>query len=81
MHTILQAFYWPLNNKNGTRAEWVRYPSHGVDPPSCQETEFTRDNHLGNGLGGQPNLYNWTIPNIDRDSCVLRIRWVHFSII
>lgn len=70
-----EAFRWPANNPNGTQAEWREFPSHGVQAPDCRETEFTRDNHNGNGLGGNPNLYNWTIPNIDRDNCVLRIRY------
>lgn len=24
---------------------------------------WSRDNHLGNGIGGQPNIFNWTIPD------------------
>lgn len=60
---------------DGVKGEWRRFQPHGVPAPDCRETEFTRDNHLGNGLGGHPNLYNWTVPNIDQDSCVLRIRY------
>lgn len=56
-------------------AEWRKFESHGVAAPECRETEFSRDNHLGNGLGGHPNVYNWSVPDIDADSCVLRIRY------
>ncbi|XP_076449787.1 protein DD3-3-like [Babylonia areolata] len=59
----------------GVKGEWRRFEPHGVDAPACRETEFTRDNHLGNGLGGHPNLFNWTVPNIDQDKCALRIRY------
>jgi hypothetical protein len=62
-------------------AEWKMFPAHGVAAPDCRETEFTRDNHLGNGLGGQPNVYNWTVPNIDAKSCVLRIRCFAVSLV
>lgn len=70
-----EAFRWPANNPNGTRAEWREFPSHGVPAPDCRETEFTRDNHLGNGIGGNPNVYNWTVPNIDENNCILRMRY------
>ncbi|KAK7102363.1 protein DD3-3-like [Littorina saxatilis] len=60
---------------DGVKAEWHKFAAHGVAAPDCRETEFSRDNHLGNGLGGHPNVYNWTVPNIDKDSCVLRIRY------
>ncbi|XP_013398503.1 protein DD3-3-like [Lingula anatina] len=70
-----EAFVWPPNNPNGTRGVWTEFPAHGVAPPECRETEWSRDNHLGNGLGGYPNLYNWTIPEINHDTCVLRIRY------
>ena len=58
----------------GVRAEWRRFEAHGVPAPECRETEFTRDNHLGNGFGGAPTVYNWTVPDIDADKCVLRVR-------
>ena len=64
---------------NGVKGEWRRSAAHGVPAPECRETEFTRDNHLGNGLGGHPNVYNWTVPDISQDSCVLRIRSVFFG--
>ncbi|CAL1539911.1 unnamed protein product [Lymnaea stagnalis] len=58
------------------KPEWKEFPAHGVSAPDCRETEYTRDNHLGNGYGGHPNMYNWTIPgNLEHESCVLRIRY------
>jgi hypothetical protein len=37
---------------------------------------WNRDNHLGNGLGGEFNSYNWTIPScVISENCVLRIRY------
>ncbi|XP_041348275.1 protein DD3-3-like [Gigantopelta aegis] len=70
-----QKFRWPKNDNNGVRGEWKEFPSHGLPAPDCRETEFTRDNHLGNGLGGHPNLYNWTVPNLDHEKCILRMRY------
>lgn len=63
---------------NGTKeyGEWVLRPSHGLPAPECRETDWSRDNHLGNGIGGFANTYNWTLPNVDEESCVLRIRYV-----
>ena len=76
-YRFMQAFRYPTNDVNGTRAEWVQEPPHGVPAPKCQETEFSRDNHLGNGVGGYPNLFNWTIPNdAVGEKCAMRIRLV-----
>ncbi|KAK3607199.1 hypothetical protein CHS0354_008883 [Potamilus streckersoni] len=60
---------------NSIRGVWIEFPTHGLPQPDCRETEFSRDNHLGNGLDGSPNLYNWTLPNIDETKCVFRIRY------
>ncbi|KAL5014549.1 hypothetical protein ScPMuIL_008819 [Solemya velum] len=60
------------DKKNG---KWTEFPAHDIPAPDCRETEFTRDNHLGNGIGGHPNTYNWTVPNFIHDKCVLRIRY------
>lgn len=30
--------------------------------PVCMEAFWNRDNHLGGGVGGQANLFNWTLP-------------------
>ncbi|XP_065192631.1 protein DD3-3-like [Sycon ciliatum] len=55
--------------------QWLEYPSHGIAGPDCQEAPWSRDNHLGNGIGGFPNSYNWTVPNLDHEFCVFRIRY------
>lgn len=64
-----------LQNPNGTRGTWIKRSSHNLPPPVCRETDWSRDNHLGNGVGGFPNTYNWTLPNLEEESCVLRIRY------
>lgn len=66
---------FPENDANGVKGIWKEFPAHGLPAPECRETQFTRDNHLGNGLDGNPNRYNWTVPNISEEKCVLRIRY------
>lgn len=68
-------FRYPANDENGFKGVWKEFPAHGLPAPFCRETQFTRDNHLGNGVDGNPNRYNWTIPDIVADKCVLRIRY------
>ncbi|KAL5014548.1 hypothetical protein ScPMuIL_008818 [Solemya velum] len=66
------------NNKQDCdqkKGKWTESPAHGIPAPDCRETEFTRDNHLGNGLSGHPNTYNWKVPSFIHDKCVLRIRY------
>ncbi|KAK2182718.1 hypothetical protein NP493_340g02084 [Ridgeia piscesae] len=70
-----QEFRWPPADPDGVKAEWKQFAPHGIATPVCQETQFTRDNHLGNGLGGHPNMFNWTLPELHEDRCVLRIRY------
>lgn len=77
-----QAFVYPANDANGTRGVWTESPSHGIDPPMCQEAEFSRDNHLGNGPSGYPNLFNWTIPeDAIAEKCAVRIRYLCYKVI
>ena len=57
-------------------AKWVTVDEHDIPEPECIQSPYSRDNHLGNGIGGFPNSYNWTIPaNVEADQCVLRIRY------
>ncbi|KAK3102217.1 hypothetical protein FSP39_009657 [Pinctada imbricata] len=70
-----EAFTYPSNDPDGVRGVWTEFPAHGIPAPECRETEFSRDNHLGNGLGGQPNIYNWTVPNEIHEQCAIRIRY------
>ncbi|KJE92614.1 hypothetical protein CAOG_03538 [Capsaspora owczarzaki ATCC 30864] len=60
--------------QNGT---WVESPAWGIAAPICRETDWTRDNHLGNGLlFGENAGFNWTIPaDLVHDKCVLRLRY------
>ncbi|XP_066925850.1 protein DD3-3-like [Clytia hemisphaerica] len=59
----------------GSKAEWVEAPPLGGGAPECLETPKSRDNHNGNGPGGFPNTFNWTIPNDINDNCALRLRY------
>ena len=68
----------PDNAENTTESifgKWLEYPSFGLAAPDCQEAPWSRDNHLGNGIGGFPNSYNWTVPNLDHEFCVFRMRY------
>ncbi|XP_078384681.1 protein DD3-3-like [Oculina patagonica] len=56
-------------------ATWKKFPSHDLPAPECRESDWSRDNHLGNGKGGYANNYNWTLPDLDHENCVLRIRY------
>ncbi|CAG5125430.1 unnamed protein product [Candidula unifasciata] len=71
-----EAYQFPKNVNASSKPEWKSFPAHGVPPPDCRETEYSRDNHLGNGYGGHPNMYNWTIPSyLEHEHCVLRVRY------
>jgi len=54
---------------------WNRASANHAPGPDCDAAPMSRDNHLGNGVGGVANTYNWTIPNDPNDNCVLRIRY------
>jgi hypothetical protein len=55
--------YWNVSQPNGDKA------------PECLQAPWTRDNHLGNSNTGYTPNYIWTLPNIQRNSCVLRLRY------
>lgn len=59
-------------NKTG---EWKESPPHKVQEPFCKESQYTRDNHLGNSVGENPATFDWTIPYVNSERCVLRIRY------
>lgn len=55
---------------------WTYQPPWGIAPPTCMESIWTHDNHLGNTYGGLTPNYNWTIPDtLIGERCVLRIRY------
>jgi len=56
-------------------AKWEKEPAHNIPAPDCIKSPESRDNHLGNGWGGFPNTYNWTIPDDVNENCALRIRY------
>jgi hypothetical protein len=62
--------------------QWVQAPAFGIAPPVCDYVPWSRENHLGNGVNGFPNTYNWTLPqgvescvSTDTCVCVLRLRY------
>jgi hypothetical protein len=72
------------NNQNDCVANgntWVDQPSWGIDAPYCDMVPWSRENQLGNGVGGFANDYNWTIPTNEpciaagNCVCVLRMRY------
>lgn len=68
--------------------QWLSY-THGMpNDVDCQQVDWTRENHLGNGRANQPLNYNWTIPLLSTMDnlqlygsannyarCVLRLRY------
>lgn len=63
--------------------QWASVPALGKAAPICDEAPNNRDNHLGNGIDGTTNTFNWTLPKAaDEDcitngrcACVLRLRY------
>lgn len=53
--------------KGGT---WETVAPWGIPAPDCQLADFSRDNHLGNTLGGETANYTWIVPNSAVESCV-----------
>ena len=68
----------PIDAENcRERGTWKRRKAAPSPPLACRQTDFSRDNHLGNVRGGQPMTFNWTIPSTDtmKGNCVLRLRY------
>jgi hypothetical protein len=71
------------NNEADCKAAGAEWKSFGpwsdhydfVSEPECQESHWSRENHLGFGRNGQMNTYNWTIPNNPGAICILRERY------
>ncbi|KXJ20058.1 protein DD3-3 [Exaiptasia diaphana] len=64
-----------FKHPNATRVQWLNKPAHGIPPPDCVLSQWSRDNHQGNTIGGYFMSYNWKVPDIDEDNCVVRIRY------
>jgi len=73
------SYYDPMYNMT-SYGTWMYSPPFGLPAPDCRETQWSRDNHLGNTPGSYGNLasYNWTIdPNnvVISERCALRLRY------
>lgn len=62
--------------------EWTTYKdatrdrlAAAVGDPICLENTWSRDNHHGNVKGGDFTQFEWTVPDIAAENCVLRIRY------
>ncbi|EDO26347.1 predicted protein, partial [Nematostella vectensis] len=71
------AFLYPADDDSDSaiKGKWTFQASHGLPAPDCRENQWSRDNHQGNTYGGEFMTYNWTVPDIDEENCVLRIRY------
>lgn len=61
---------------------WAEVGPWNVPAPKCEQSPWSRVNHLGNGRFGQANTFNWTIPSFGSDEngqkpqqCVVRLRY------
>ena len=52
-----------------------RITSYTVPTPKCVKAPPSRDNHYGNGSGGQPNRWSFVVPKGLNGTCVMRIRY------
>ncbi|CAF3463759.1 unnamed protein product [Rotaria sp. Silwood1] len=60
---------------NGIKPRWIEFPSHNQPPPECYSPPYTRENHLGDVYGSDMPVFNWTLPNISANKCILRVRY------
>eukprot|EP00463_Aulacantha_scolymantha_P000939 TRINITY_DN163_c0_g2_i2.p1 TRINITY_DN163_c0_g2~~TRINITY_DN163_c0_g2_i2.p1 ORF type:complete len:532 (+),score=94.30 TRINITY_DN163_c0_g2_i2:578-2173(+) len=61
--------------RKANRSLAYRQLRKAVGPISCLQNTWSRDNHHGNVEGGDFAGWDWEVPNIQRDNCVLRIRY------
>jgi len=64
----------------GNRATWTQAPAHNVATPTatapeCRSATWSRENHLGNGIGGQQNGHNFSMPAHIHERCAMRLRY------
>ena len=68
-------------NAKASQAEWRLSSPHNVrvgaqiKAPECLQSQWSRSNHLGNGIGGQTNGHNITIPDHFDEHCAMRTRY------
>mmetsp|Transcript_24311 Transcript_24311/g.72639 ORF Transcript_24311/g.72639 Transcript_24311/m.72639 type:complete len:1418 (-) Transcript_24311:1276-5529(-) len=65
---------------SGSQAGWRMREPHsarvpGLTPPACSKSQWSRVNHLGNGIGGHANGWNMTAPSHIADRCAFRVRY------
>jgi hypothetical protein len=72
-----EALYWMDEDTEIVyESEWVQAPSHDQPAPECAQNVYSRDNQLGNGLGGYMNSFNWTLPTgVQSETCAFRVRY------
>ncbi|KAK3102065.1 hypothetical protein FSP39_008504 [Pinctada imbricata] len=49
-----------------------------ADAPDCRQADYSRSNHLGNGINGENLRYDWILPyfpSMNTKRCVLRMRY------
>jgi len=81
---------WVNEMKNGNpvmeeryAGRWVEMPRsmmqqkliRALGAPECLANQWSRDNHHGNIEGGYFAGYNFSVPDIDADGCVFRLRY------
>lgn len=64
----------------GDSATWKMSEPHSASIPTatapwCQQSRWSRANHLGNGIGGHTNGHNLTMPAHYHPRCALRLRY------
>eukprot|EP00300_Choanocystis_sp_HF-7_P005377 c14048_g1_i3.p1 GENE.c14048_g1_i3~~c14048_g1_i3.p1 ORF type:complete len:600 (-),score=145.70 c14048_g1_i3:25-1602(-) len=73
------SFYNNEAECTGNGFQWKSMAAFNIPAPECRDANkeiWSRVNHLGNGLDGEENRYNWYIPSMPVDStCVLRLRY------
>jgi len=65
--------YAEYNNENqcsSNGGKWVTDKAWGISAPDCIVARYSRENHLGNGMGGYNNNYNWTLVTSDDEDCI-----------
>ncbi|XP_031549693.1 protein DD3-3-like [Actinia tenebrosa] len=60
---------------NLTSGRWMQDRHHGLPPPECMQSIWSRDNHQGNTYGGEFMSYDWLVPDTPHEQCVFRIRY------
>jgi len=58
------------NECNQNNGVWTVVNAPGLAAPECVKAPWSRDNHLGNTLGGYTSNYNWTLPSSTQESCI-----------